>query len=36
MLEDEVLTINQKKGQEMWYAREYIDWMLTGEGGDDS
>ena len=36
MLEDEVLTINQKKGQEMWYARDYIDWMLNGEGGDDS
>jgi hypothetical protein len=36
MLEDEVLTINQMKGQEMWYARDYIDWIFTGEGGDDS
>jgi hypothetical protein len=30
MLEDEVLTINQKKGQEMWYARDYIDFIFTG------
>jgi len=36
MLEDEVMTINQKKGQEMWYAKGNIDWMFDSEEGDDS
>jgi len=36
MLEDEVLSINQKKGQELWYASEYIEWGYTGTAGDYS